>query len=225
MILIGIYVCRQLKLATPILNFRVFGAQSYALAAIISTLNFATVMAAMYIIPQMLQQGLGASVSVAGLILLPAGLINAGVSLLSGHLSDLWGAKHFVRFGAILALLGAGMLLGVRTTTSLTYIVSATILLLGGSGLLLSPAQSYGLGGLSRSDSNDGSTIMNTLQQVFGALSVSISTTALLVGQTLSSQHSGATAYLAGARASFGWVTLLLILLAIAAFRVQDNRV
>lgn len=223
-IFVGAYIRRQLRLQTPVLNLRIFKTRKYAVAAIISGLNFATVMAAMYIIPQMLQSGLGATVSVAGLILLPSGLVNAGISLVAGRLYDSFGAQHLVRGGALLALLGVLMLLGVRATTSVAYVIGATTLLLGGSGLLLSPAQSYGLSDLSGADSNDGSTIMNTLQQVLGALSVSISTTALLLGQTTVSQHNPAVTYMAGVHTSFYWVALLVVLLVLAAWQVKEKR-
>lgn len=88
-----VYVRRQLKLVNPVLNFKIFKSRKYTIAAIIATLNFAMIMAAMYIIPQMLQSGLRFSVSEAGLILLPAGLVNAFVSLMAGHLYDSFGAK------------------------------------------------------------------------------------------------------------------------------------
>lgn len=82
---------------------------------------------------------------------------------------------------------------------------------MAGSGLLLSPAQSYGLGDLSGTDSNDGSTIMNTLQQVFGALSVSIATTFLIIGQHVSDSNHSWIRYMSGAHMSFLWVTILMV--------------
>lgn len=219
-----IYVRRQLKLPAPILNFKIFHSKKYALATIIASLNFAMVMAAMYILPQMLQSGLQFSVSEAGLILLPAGVVNAFVALMAGRLYDSFGAKGLVQIGAILALIGILLLLRVQAGTSLWYIIGVDIILMAGSGLLLSPAQSYGLGDLGDKDSNDGSTIMNTLQQVFGALSVSVATTFLIVGQHASQSSSGAVRYVAGAHVSFLWVTVLLVCLTFFAFRLVDER-
>ncbi len=206
-----VYVRRQLKLVNPVLNFKIFKSRKYTIAAIIATLNFAMIMAAMYIIPQMLQSGLRFSVSEAGLILLPAGLVNAFVSLMAGHLYDSFGAKKLVRIGALLALIGILLLLRVHSNSSLWYVIGVDIILMAGSGLLLSPAQSYGLGDLSGTDSNDGSTIMNTLQQVFGALSVSIATTFLIIGQHVSDSNHSWIRYMSGAHMSFLWVTILMV--------------
>lgn len=222
-VFVVIYVRRQLKLAKPVLNFKIFKSRKYTVAAIITTLNFAMVMAAMYIIPQMLQSGLRFSVSEAGLILLPAGLVNAFVSLLAGHLYDSFGAKRLVQTGAVLALIGVLLLLRMRASSSLWYVIGVDIILMTGSGLLLSPAQSYGLGDLSGTDSNDGSTIMNTLQQVFGVLSVSIATTFLIVGQHASENTSSAVKYMAGAHMSFWWVTLLMACLTFFAFKIVEG--
>ncbi|ANZ67032.1 DHA2 family efflux MFS transporter permease subunit [Secundilactobacillus paracollinoides] len=223
-IFVIIYVRRQLRIATPVLNFRIFKSRKYTIAAIIAGLNFAMVMAAMYIIPQMLQSGLRFSVSEAGLILLPAGLVNAFVSLLAGHLYDAFGAKRLVRIGAIMALIGILLLLRVTASSSLWYVIIVDIILMAGSGLLLSPAQSYGLGDLSGTDSNDGSTIINTLQQVFGALSVSIATTFLIIGQHASTSTNAATTYMSGAHMSFLWVTVLMICLTFFAFKIVAEK-
>lgn len=223
-IFVAVYVRRQLKLTAPVLNFRIFKSRKYTIATSITSLNFAMVMAAMYIMPQMLQSGLQFSVSEAGLILLPAGVVNAFVALLAGRLYDSFGAKRLVRTGAVLALIGILLLLFVHTGTSLWYVIGVDIILMSGSGLLLSPAQSYGLGALSETDSNDGSTIMNTLQQVFGALSVSIATTFLIVGQHVNQSGHSAVKYMAGAHVSFLWVTLLMVGLTFFAFKIVDEK-
>lgn len=223
-IFVAVYVRRQLKLTAPVLNFRIFKSKKYTIATIITSLNFAMVMAAMYIMPQMLQSGLQFSVSEAGLILLPAGVVNAFVALLAGRLYDSFGAKRLVRTGAVLALIGILLLLFVHTGTSLWYVIGVDIILMSGSGLLLSPAQSYGLGALSETDSNDGSTIMNTLQQVFGALSVSIATTFLIVGQHANQSGHSAVKYMAGAHVAFLWVTLLMVGLTFFAFKIVDEK-
>lgn len=223
-IFVVVYVRRQLKLVNPVLNFKIFKSRKYTIAAIIATLNFAMIMAAMYIIPQMLQSGLRFSVSEAGLILLPAGLVNAFVSLMAGHLYDSFGAKKLVRIGALLALIGILLLLRLHSNSSLWYVIGVDIILMAGSGLLLSPAQSYGLGDLSGTDSNDGSTIMNTLQQVFGALSVSIATTCLIIGQQMSSSSNNAVRYMGGAHMSFLWVTILMICLTFFAYKIVDEK-
>lgn len=122
-IFVVVYVRRQLKLVNPVLNFKIFKSRKYTIAAIIATLNFAMIMAAMYIIPQMLQSGLRFSVSEAGLILLPAGLVNAFVSLMAGHLYDSFGAKKLVRIGALLALIGILLLLRLHSNSSLWYVI------------------------------------------------------------------------------------------------------
>lgn len=182
-----IYIERQLKIGNPILNFRILISQKYALAAIIVGLNFAMIMAALYMIPQMLQIGLNLSVSLAGIILLPAWVVNACISLFSGHLYDSFGAKNLARIGSIICIIGIILLLGIKTNASVFYIIISETLLMCGSGLLLSPVQSYGLGDLSGANSNDGSTIMNTFQQIPGTLSVSVATTFLIIGGQSSS--------------------------------------
>ncbi|KRM09569.1 MFS transporter [Paucilactobacillus suebicus] len=222
-IFVYIYVRRQLKLRNPILNFKIFKYRKYAISAIIVSLNFATVMAAMYIMPQMLQSGLKFSTITAGVILLPAGLVNAFVSMFSGHLYDSFGAKRLVRIGALITLIGAIMLLKITAESSLVYVIITDILLMGGSGLLLSPAQSYGLGALSGADSNDGSTIMNTFQQILGALSVSIATTFLIVGSNMSDSNVKWLKYMDGAHFSFVWVVILAVLLVFFCFKIEQE--
>ena len=50
----------------------------------------------MYLVPQELQRGLGMSSTLAGLLMLPGGIVNAVCTLMAGRLFDRHGARVLV---------------------------------------------------------------------------------------------------------------------------------
>lgn len=77
-----------------------------------------------------------------------------------------------------------------------------------GAPLAMSPAQTYGLNALRGPVAADGSTILNTLQQILGALATAVATSLLGIGQS-TSNASGTTAFVHGVHYGF-YFTLAL---------------
>ena len=115
--------------------------------------------------------------------MLPGGIINAVVSALAGRLYDSHGAKMPARIGFAIALVGVIMLALVKPTSSVAYVICAHIIMMIGCPLAMSPAQTSALSTLSGFESGDGSTIMNTMQQVIGALTTALATSCLVSSQ------------------------------------------
>lgn len=182
-LVLAFYAMRQLKLSVPILNIKIFSNPTFALGAVIVMLDFGMILSAMYLLPMYLQNGLLISVAETGLIMLPGGLINALSSALSGRIYDSVGFKKPAVCGFIIALIGAVMLAFVTPKSSIIYVISAQIILMIGGPLALSPAQSGALNALPGLQTGDGSTILNTMQQIFGAICTAVTTSFLEMGE------------------------------------------
>lgn len=183
LIVLFFYGKRQLHLTEPVLNLHVFNKRAFTLGALSVMVDFAIILSAMYLLPQYLQKGLSLPVAITGLIMLPGGIINAAVSAFAGRMYDSLGAKIPAVLGFILAIVGIVMLLMSNSHSSLAYVVAAHIILMVGCPLAMSPAQTYALNSLQGQESADGSTILNTMQQIVGALATALATSLLGLGQ------------------------------------------
>lgn len=180
---IVIYVRRQLRMETPVLNMRAFGIPGFRKGAVLVMLNFGITLSAMYLMPQYIQNGLGLAIALTGIILFPGGVMNAVFSLISGRLYDKIGARIPVLCGFFLSAVGTILLLTTGIDTPIWFVIMCHMILLIGVPLAMSPSQSSGLNSLPSQLSTDGSTILNTMQQVWGAVSTAIATSLLGIGR------------------------------------------
>lgn len=210
-----LYVRRQLGLEHPVLNLRIFSIPAFRYGATLVMLDFAVILSSMYLLPQFLQRGLLLPVAMTGILMLPGGAINALVSAFAGRLYDGFGARIPVRCGFLVALLGTVILLFTGPHTPVALVVAAHIILMIGCPLAMSPAQTYALNSLSGPQSGDGSTIINTMQQIVGAVATAITTSLLAMGEGQAAGVDKAQAFTKGTH--YGLIfTLVLILAALA---------
>ena len=209
------YVRRQLSMEVPAINLRVFGIDGFRVGALAVTLNFSITLSAMYILPQFYQNAMLLAVSLTGLVMLPGGVVNAIVSMLSGRVYDRVGAKGPAIVGFSISIIACVMLLFAGPDSPLAYVVACHIVLVIGVPLAMSPCQTHALASLPRELSTDGSTMLNTLQQVAGAIATAVATYLVTAGsQASASGGSDATAAFAqGAH----WGIVFSLVLAVAA--------
>lgn len=171
-----LYAQRQLSLANPMLNLRVFANKQFTVGTLLVMLDFGVILASMYLLPMYLQRVMGLPVAMTGLVMLPGGIVNAAVSAIAGRMYDSHGAKWLSRGGFVIAILGVLILLNSGAQSPLWWIILGHVVLMIGAPLAMSPAQTYGLNSLSGAESADGSALLNTLQQIVGAVSTAVAT-------------------------------------------------
>ncbi|WP_057881493.1 MFS transporter [Companilactobacillus kimchiensis] len=226
LVLLFVYARQQLKTDVPTLDFAVLKKPEFLTGSILVMLNFGITLSAMYILPMYLQNGLGVAVALTGVVMLPGGIINAIVSFGAGRAYDSLGAKWLTRIGFIVSALGAIMFLFSNSNSALWYIIIAHILIMIGVPLAMSPAQTYGLNSLDAYQSADGSAIINTFEQVIGAVATGIATILLSTGQAnyfANGGHSAKLAFTNGAHYGFMFTLVLAVLGLIFALRVHGK--
>ncbi|TYA97932.1 multidrug efflux MFS transporter [Lactobacillus sp. SL9-6] len=200
------YTHRQLNVDKPILNLRAFAIPGFRIGASLVMINFGIILSAMYLLPMYIQKGLLLPVALTGMIMFPGGLMNAIVSAISGRLYDHVGAQTPARLGFIISMVGALMLALTSTQTAIWYVILAHVILMIGAPLAMSPSQTHGLNALTGPIAADGSAIMNTLQQIVGAIATAIATSLLGIGQAAylaTGAHQAAGAFVNGAHYGF----------------------
>ena len=114
---------------------------------------------------------------------MPGGIINGLMSPLTGRLFDKYGPRWLVIPGFILVSIILWFFSDVTTTsTVMTIIVLHTCLMIGIS-MIMMPAQTNGLNQLPRELYPDGTAIMNTLQQIAGAIGTAVAVSIMAAGQ------------------------------------------
>ena len=76
-VVLALYVKRQLALVEPVLNLKIFAIPAFRTGAVLVMLDFGIILSAMYLLPMYIQRGLLLPVALTGIIMLPVGIINA----------------------------------------------------------------------------------------------------------------------------------------------------
>lgn len=171
-----IYAYRQLHMDTPIIDLRVFKTQGFRVGILCATLNFCIALSTMYVLPQFYQNSLLLAVAFTGWLLLPGGIVNTVVSTLAGSIYDRIGARVPALLGFALSCLGSILMMFATPSTPIAYVMTCHIILMIGVPLAMSPCQTHALASLPHNLSTDGSTMINTMQQVFAAVCTALAT-------------------------------------------------
>lgn len=218
-IVLVLYAGRQLKLDEPVLNLRVFAKPAFRTGAILVMIDFGIILSAMYLMPQFIQNAMMLPVAMTGLIMLPGGIVNALVSAFAGRMYDRMGAKLLARLGFVIALIGVLMFCFSDAKSSLAYVIAAHVVLM----IAMSPSQTHALNALAGPESADGSTIMNTLQQIVGAIATALATSFLAMGQAAFPASSEAFRFEHGVRYGFCFNLALALIGFIVSLRLKDR--
>lgn len=136
----------------------------------------------MILLPLYLQTVLALSTFTAGLLLLPGGLMNGLLSPLMGGLFDRFGPKWLVIPGFVLVMATLFGFSTIDLDTSKGFIIGLLIVLMIGVSMIMMPAQTNGLNQLPPELYPHGTAVMNTLQQVAGAIGTAIAISLLSSG-------------------------------------------
>ncbi|WP_332236684.1 DHA2 family efflux MFS transporter permease subunit [Sporolactobacillus sp. KGMB 08714] len=210
-----LFSIKQLKMENPMLNIRGFKIPMFTVGIVEVVTSFSIIMSAMLLLPMYWQGGKLLSAAIAGLLLLPGGIVNGLVSVISGRLYDLYGPKWLVKIGAALNIIAAIMFVNIRVSSSYVYVIGANILLMIGMPLVITCSQTNGLNALPKELSPDGSAIMNTGQQICGAIAIALTTTFLAAGENVyraTIGHSTAEMLTNGVKYGFTFTLVLAII-------------
>lgn len=169
-----LFSIRQTKMQQPMLNLRAFKYPMFTVGLLLILVCMMVMLSTMILLPLYLQTSLALTTFAAGLLLLPGGIINGILSPIMGGLFDKFGPKWLVRIGMIILL---GAMFGFSTIsieTSSAFIIAMHIITMIGISMIMMPAQTNGLNQLPRELYPDGTAIMNTLQQVAGAIGTAV---------------------------------------------------
>lgn len=227
-----VFSIRQLRMKAPMLELRTFKYPMFTLGLFSVFVTFMIILASTILLPLYLQTGLGLTALTAGLVLLPGGTLNAIMSPITGRLFDLYGPRRLVIPGFILMLITLWNLTRVTTETSLVLVIILHTFLFIGVSLVMMPAQVNGLNQLPKKLYPHGTALLNTLQQVSGAIGTAVAITIMSASQnTYLDKITGpidkrviSESLTAGVQKAFTFVLILAITGFIASFFIRSSR-
>ena len=179
-----LFSIRQFKLKEPLIDLRAFKFPMFTFGLILIFIGMMMLLSSMLIIPMYLQQGLAVSALTAGIVLLPGSLLNGFLSPVMGRLFDKYGPTWLVRIGLIIVTIVLFVYTTINPTTPLILIATLHLFMMIAIAMIMMPAQTNGLNQLPPHFYPHGTAIMNTLQQVSGAIGTAVAVSILSAGQS-----------------------------------------
>ncbi|ARJ50768.1 MDR family MFS transporter [Staphylococcus lutrae] len=169
-VILVVFVRRQLKLEQPMLEMRVFQYRSFTIPIGLVILMFLMFIGTLTILPIYMQTMRGLTPLQSGLILLPGGLVMGLLAPVAGNLYDKIGGRVLALSGMLFIFIGAILLSFLQADSSIFYIISAFLILMLGNAGIMVPMTTEGLNALPKTFIPHGTAMNNTLRQISAAI-------------------------------------------------------
>ena len=177
----------------PLVPLRIFSNRSVAIADATLLLMAAALFGIYFFVTLYLQQVLGFSASKTGVAFLPLSLTIIGASAVASRLVDRFTPKPVLLGGLLITIAGFVVLATLSGHGDYgSRVVPAMILLGVGPGISFVPITIAGTSGVAQEDCGLASGLLNTTQQIGGALGLAILST-VAAHRTTSALHAGST--------------------------------
>jgi len=169
-----LFVWRQLTMKEPLLDLRTFRYPMFSLITVLMLVLMMSMFSTMIMLPLLLQNVMGLTAFAAGLAMMPGGILNGIMAPISGVLFDKFGPRALMIPGLLLLSASLWLFSGVDASWSQGYVIGLNVMMMVGISLVMMPAQTTGLNQLPKKLYPHGTAIMNTLQQVAGAIGTAL---------------------------------------------------
>ena len=182
-ICIVIFCLRCKKSETPLIDIRVFRCVPFSLSVLVLVFIQFICLGLGFLIPNYAQLVLGEEAFLAGCLLLPGCIIGAVLSPLSGRMLDRFGAKKPILSGNFCIILATVCFSIFALKLNIGSFILFYIFFAFGQGFSVGNTMTNGLKQLPPELNPDGNAVINTLQQLAGAIGTSIITTIVAASQ------------------------------------------
>ena len=182
-ICIAIFCLKCKKSETPLIDIRVFCCIPFSLSVLVLVFIQFICLGLGFLIPNYAQLVLGEEAFLAGCLLLPGCIIGAILSPISGRILDRFGAKKPILSGNFCIILATVCFSIFALKLNIGSFILFYIFFAFGQGFSVGNTMTNGLKQLTPELNPDGNAVINTLQQLAGAIGTSIITTIVAASQ------------------------------------------
>ena len=169
-----VFARRQFVIDNPLLKLRCLRNRQFGIATVLVVVTQVALMVGAIMVPLFVQDIQGQSATASGLTILPGAILLGFLNPLTGRLLDKHGARPLIAVGCTLLI--AGTLVFVKLGAGApAWIVTVTYgIRIVGVACLMMPMTAYGCAALPSDDLAQGTAIMTSFRQIFGAIGSSI---------------------------------------------------
>lgn len=170
----GVFIWRQRHADHPLMEFKLFDLRAFRMGGCVAFIYGMALFGSTYLVPVFMQLGLKLPPSQAGAVLLPAGIVLAFVLPLAGRLADRFPFNRLVALGVALLTLSFWLMALVGPGTALWIITAFAVIGRIGLGTVLPSLNLGAIRRLPMEHISHGSSTINFLRQLGGAVGVSV---------------------------------------------------
>lgn len=218
-ILLSLFVKRQKRLEVPMLRVETLKTRQFRNAVIVCCLLEAALIAIDVLLPLFLQNSLGQTPTVTGLVMAPAALVGAVTGIIAGRIFDKRGVRNIVLFGATLLECSAIALCLCGADTWAVIVALIYCVETIGWQCVSTPSDTWGINSLPNEIIQHGNAVMATIMQVGASFGTAAIVSLTAFGPQFAATSDAAAVTLAGYHVAFigaaillGVVTLVIIL-------------
>ncbi|UOB20949.1 DHA2 family efflux MFS transporter permease subunit [Macrococcus armenti] len=178
-----IFVLRQKKLSSPLLDMTVFKYGNYSKGMFIFVVVVMAMFASEIVMPMYLQGPMGFSAKVAGMILLPGALLNGAMSPVMGRIFDKIGPRKMIIPGMFVLMAVMFFYSTIHPGIPLYVFIIVYMILMFSISMIMMPSHTNAINQLPKHLYPHGTAIGNMIQPIAGAMGISVFVSIMTHGQ------------------------------------------
>ena len=174
LVFLAIFTLRQLKMATPFLELRVFKSKMFTVTTILSGLVMMAMIGAEMVLPMYIQNIRGETAFNSGLMLLPGALVMGFMMPITGKIFDKQGAKRLTILGMFILAVSTLPFAFLTVNTPLIYIIVLYGIRMFAIAMAMMPLTTAGLNALPHHLISHGTAVNSTFRQVASSIGTAV---------------------------------------------------
>lgn len=223
-IFLALFIRRQLKLETPMLQIRVLKTRKFRTTVILIALLQAALVGSGVVMPIYVQQVLGGSATTSGIIMLPGALIGAAMGFAAGRLFDRHGVRGLAIAGALIITAGGITLTTYQIDTTFVEVCLVYSVMEIGIQCLVTPLNTWGVNSLDNKVIQHGNSLSSTINQVGGSFGTAIIVSLTGLAGVFAPDADALTQTYAGVHLAFIGMCVMLIIVALSVLIFVRDR-
>lgn len=180
-VLLVLFVKRQLRIENPFLHLRHFKLTTFAVATILVVLSQSAMMGGSIMIPLYVQDVQGFNAAISGLTITPGAILMGVFNPITGKLMDRYGPRFVALAGFVILIVGTLAFLPCTSSTPPWVITLFYGIRTVGIACLMMPLTGFACSEVPQSELSQVTAIITAMRQVFSSLIVSMLITLMSV--------------------------------------------
>ena len=224
-VVLAFFVRRQLQLEKPMLKVSVLASSRFRIDVIAVMIMQCGMTGGSVILSLYVQNVMGYSATISGLVMLPGAVLGAIMGMISGKIFDRYGARGISCVGVtLLALSGIGLTL-CDLDTSLVFIFLVNTGISFATQMITTPLNTWGVNSLDNSVIQHANSLSNSLNQVAGSIGTALLTALTALGPTFAPNGSALEQTYMGVHVAYiGQCALTIVCALIVYIFVHDKQ-